>query len=154
MALEIVNSLDSTQHWSTQGKKARQNYTKLLNDDFTAQTSLASSYRFMQVTYVTAITKLQWSPPGFQNPSLLFDTANNIALAGGTLALGSQYVASVFAQDNANANANPSMAFANPTTLINSFYDAWRKYNGAVSYPPKVAAQIPTYSPTQASSIF
>jgi hypothetical protein len=146
-ALDIVKAFDKTQHWSTQGKTAAANYKKLLaGDDFTAQISLASSYGYLQVTYATAITKLKWQgASGRQNPSLLFDTPENLAIGGGSLNLGAKYLALSFAQSNPAQALNP--VFSDPDALIKAFYRPWKRYNGSSKYPPKVAARIPTYLP-------
>jgi hypothetical protein len=56
--------------------------------DFTAQTTLAASYGLMQTMYVLG-EELNWSTTdGRQNPSLLFDTAENVNGGGGSLSIG------------------------------------------------------------------
>jgi hypothetical protein len=56
--------------------------------DFTAQTPTAASYGLMQTMYVKA-AELHWSTfNGMKNPSLLFDSPQNLAAGGGSLSVG------------------------------------------------------------------
>ena len=94
---DIFTTNDQTQNWtspriirnpSTRATRVAQ----INNSNFTAQLTLAASYGLLQVMYVTAI---DWNWPGVvvngqqvRNPRYLFDSLQNTAIGGGTLALG------------------------------------------------------------------
>jgi hypothetical protein len=87
-AQELVLANDDVQHWTDHADFDIADPTDLARITFTAQTPLAASYGLMQTMYEVA-AELKWSTFGGQkNPSLLFDTAANVAAGGGSLAVG------------------------------------------------------------------
>lgn len=102
---------------------------------WTAQTGLAASYGMMQVTYVTAIDTLHWSgtDSGAKNPSYLFDTAENLAVHGGSVDLGAEFIRRKLQETHAADAQNPQ--FDSETDLQHMFEDGWAKYNKQKEYP-------------------
>ena len=90
-AREIFENNDGSQNWSDPRYVGPVDWwddahLKLL--EFTAQTPTAASYGLMQVMYVKA-KELGWqSSTGARNPSLLFDTAANLAAGDGSIKAG------------------------------------------------------------------
>lgn len=157
---DIVVALDDSQNWSNQGPESEANYNTLIEgagtENFTAQTSLAASYGYLQMTYTTAITELHWPGlvTGEQNPTYLFDGPGNLANGGGSLILAATKMARKFTRKWPAVSSTPSLALENPNALTQEFYPVWQAYNGWSGYPPRVAANISRYIPTQAASVF
>ncbi len=88
-ARQIFESNDDWQHWSSfTGNTDWWDTSHLPRLEFTAQTPEAASYGLMQTMFVRAM-ELDWATvDGKQNPSLLFDTAGNIAKGGGSVPVG------------------------------------------------------------------
>lgn len=91
---------------------------------------------------------------GKKNPTLLFDTSQNLSSSGGSLVLGSAYLRRLFYVKNANLSVNPSLRLSSPNELIELFQPAWRRYNNGADYPGKVVKRIPDYAINAADSIF
>ncbi len=157
--LQILNSY-TKQNWRKQpGGEEEFQYLIQYKDDFTAQTSLASSYGYMQITYTTAIQKMKWTGVnGMKNPTLLFDTDSNLNLGGGSLKIGNQYLKKLYSTYNSSISVDPSLQISGPDTFIETFRGPWMTYNGkgkaATAYPNKVITRIPAYAIIAASSIF
>ena len=153
-ALQIIENYDDVNNWTNQpGAWAR--YVRLQSDDFTAQTSLAASFGYMQITYSTAITTMHWAGiAGLKNPTLLYDTALDLAGGAGSLNIANQYLEKLFFQANPDESVAPSLQFTGSDDLIDAFNPAWQRYNGSPAYPAKVSDRIPTYPPINAGSIF
>lgn len=99
--------------------------------DFTAQTTLASSYGLLRISYITAIGAVKWEAlNNAWNPSCLFDTKANWANGGGSLAPGTGYLANLFFNENVNPDLDPSNpAFSAPDDFANAFINAFNYYN-------------------------
>ena len=99
--------------------------------DFTAQTTIASSYGLLQILYSTAIAPMQWpGVNGARNPRFLFDTPSNVTNGGGSLVLGSGYLADKFIDLNSAALVvNPD--FASQEELEREFRRALNRYNNS-----------------------
>lgn len=99
--------------------------------NFTAQTTIASSYGLLQVLYDAAISPMQWKGvSGARNPSLLFDTPTNVPNGGGSLGLGSGYLRRLFPRVNSDVTvADPD--FASPEALETAFRRAFNRYNNS-----------------------
>jgi hypothetical protein len=98
--------------------------------NFTAQTTIASSYGLLQVLYSTAISPMQWEGVnGKQNPSLLFDAPSNVSSGGGSLVLGTGYLRRVFSTANPMVLVD-SPDFVNQGALERAFRRAFNYYNG------------------------
>lgn len=157
-AREIYEQNDRVQHWSRPNPcLARQVRADPGLLDFTAQTTVAASYGYLQVLYSTAIAPMAWrGPGGRRNPSLLFDTAENTATGGGSVELGTGYLIRVFPGANPDVSqADPS--FSNRATFDASFSRAFNVYNHASSsgsYGPDVLARSLRYLPVPSGSIF
>lgn len=158
VALDIINA-NPSQNWRTANPR---NYRIVqqaaangdaCNSIWTAQTALASSYGFFQVMYVTA-TDRHW--PGadgaLKNPSLLFDTADNLAIHGGSSELGTDIVEQAVVRLDPGDSANPQ--FDTETDLQDIFKDGWSTYNASSSYPSLVLSKSNLYPPQPARSIF
>jgi hypothetical protein len=158
LASDLYFCSDQTQNWGrSAGIYEFQRRFSLLSDPFTAQTPLAASYGYLQMTYETAIREIKWAgdQSGAQNPSLLFDTNENVARNGGTLLLGSTKVARDYRKFDPSRADAPDMAFADRATLKNAFKDAWRNYNpGKAGYFDQVANFVEDYPPVKARQLF
>jgi hypothetical protein len=99
--------------------------------DFTAQTTLASSYGLLRISYITAIGAVKWEAlNNAWNPSCLFDTKANWANGGGSLAPGTGYLANLFFNENVNPDLDPSNpAFSAPDDFANAFINAFNYHN-------------------------
>lgn len=137
-AQEIVRCNDGWANWSDYTAPAI--VASFAADGFTAQTSLASSYGLMQVTYVLA-RELKWNG----NPTALFDTQANIAAGGGSITLGAMKLRNGFHVVHAPRSAAPDLAFADWAEFLAAFTDAWGSYNAGKNYRNKVASRVPIY---------
>jgi hypothetical protein len=132
--------------------------------EFTAQTPLAASYGIMQMTYIRAIRPLQWkgtktSGPCFRfpekcNPSFLFDTDENIAAGGGTLALASDNLLIGFMTRNPGiSTSDPN--FGDKSLLDAAFRNMLRSYNpGKTTYAAEVLGFSQEFLPVREAAIF
>jgi len=132
--------------------------------EFTAQTPLAASYGIMQMTYIRAIRPLQWkgtktSGPCFRfpekcNPSFLFDTDENIAAGGGTLALASDNLLIGFMTRNPGiSTTDPN--FGDKSLLDAAFRNMLRSYNpGKTTYAAEVLGFSQEFLPVREAGIF
>ena len=122
--------------------------------EFTAQTSLAASYGLFQFMYVTAIDEKKWpGTPLGQNPSLLFDTEENIRAGGGTLTLAMRKVADDYGEANKlNVDAG------SPSTrqrLLELFKNGYSRYNDAEGYATNIVDErSPSHFPVANRPIF
>lgn len=155
-ALEIVNMNDWYWHW-TSCNGCVDRTIELYNDDFTAQTAIAASYGYMQILFTTAIAPMQWSGiNGLRNPSFLLDTPENRAAGGGSVNLGTSYLATrcwLTGDNNFSADGG-NLDWQDESDMRSSFEDAWILYNGDPSYGPAVSGRVDTYLPHTAKSIF
>lgn len=120
---------------------------------WTAQTTLASSYGFFQVMYVTAIDRhWQGADGNLKNPSLLFDTTANLAVHGGSSELGTDIVADAVNQLHTSESQNPILASEDVLQAI--FEDGWGRYNTDPTYPGLVLSRSTLYPPEPARTIF
>lgn len=89
-AKELLLANDGWVNWTDYADFDPSDPKALASIDFTAQTPLAASYGLMQEMYVVA-AEFGWSTiDGRQNPSLLFDTPANVAIGGGSMAIGTR----------------------------------------------------------------
>ncbi len=157
-AREIYEVNDRVHHWSrfspARAQAVRRNPDVL---NFTAQTPIAASYGFLQIMYATAIAPMRWAGVnGRRNPSLLFDTEQNVESGGGSVVLGSGYLRRVFSR------ANPRVSTVDPNftgrgALETAFVRAFNYYNrGRTSgpYGPAVLTYSRSYTPAPSTSIF
>lgn len=172
-----MNPLCRREHWSDcsgcdpQLARSIGDNPKLL--EFTAQTPLAASYGYLQILYSTADKPMRWvGVSGARNPSLLFDTEDNLRNGGGSLDLGSGYLRRVLGVANTGIDpGNPTFcgrAFCGRTVggplplgsscdLEAVFRRAFNYYNhgGATGmYGAVVLTNACRYPPQQATSIF
>ena len=128
--------------------------------DFTAQTTLASSYGLLRISYITAIGAVKWEAlNNAWNPSCLFDTKANWANGGGSLAPGTGYLANLFFNENVNPDLGPSNpAFSAPDDFVNAFTNAFNYYNHNTTGGPYgqniVNTYAPQYMPVPSAPIF
>ena len=118
-------------------------------DSFTAQLSLAGTFGYMQVMYIDAIDTLKWtgaSDNGRKNPSLLFDTDQNLARGAGSLPLGCKKVARSYHAAHGAPALAPTDAYDDPAALLEAFKRVWARYNLDRRYPAEVANRVPTYA--------
>ena len=151
---EILLAGNNKAHWS-QFNPGNFNFVmnRLAQGDntpinFTAQTSLAASYGYMQIMYVTAIGTMGWSgvQSGAQNPSYLFDTPANLQIGGGSLELGNSYLRRLFRHEDPADAAKP--AFDAQSDLEDVFVAVWGDYNGnKTTYPQSVLGKTRHYPP-------
>jgi hypothetical protein len=115
--------------------------------NFIAQTSLAGSYGYLQIMYVTAVGKMRWAgtTDGARNPSLLFDTPANIAKGGGSVDLAADYLRGVFWTVDKGDAQDPQ--FNTQKDMEDIFLEAWVRYNGAEAYGPLVLKKTRRYPP-------
>jgi len=130
-ARQIFEANDARQNWSDPryvGGTDWWDSQHLAMLEFTAQTPTAASYGMMQVMYVRAI-ELKWkTTDGRQNPSLLFDTAVNSAIGGGSIAIGTrEFYAAYRACNKADLATNPD--FADSDAYRSQIVDALNWYN-------------------------
>lgn len=157
-AREIYEVNDPAHHWSrfspARAQAVRRN-PEVLN--FTAQTPIAASYGFLQIMYATAIAPMRWGGVnGRRNPSLLFDTEQNVESGGGSVVLGSGYLRRIFSR------ANPRVSVTDPSfsgrgALETAFVRAFNYYNrGRTSgpYGPAVLTFSRSYTPAPSTPIF
>jgi hypothetical protein len=149
-ACQIVKLNNGWAHWTKKDKKGVDRTNNLCKDDFTAQTTIASSYGYMQVLYSTAIAPMQWTG----NPSLLFDTSANLASDRGSLSLGTSYLQTLcWKVDTVDFYADGgNVSWQNEDDMRSAFEQAWIKYNGGEEYGGKVSDRVDTYLPVPSST--
>jgi hypothetical protein len=133
-ARKIFEANDGTQNWSDTRYAPGGPRVDWWDDahlamlEFTAQTPLASSYGLMQTMWQRA-NELNWTTDdGRQNPSLLFDTPNNIAVGGGSLGVGT--LEFYWAYRNCNPpNLATDPDFPNSDAYKSQMIDALNYYN-------------------------
>jgi hypothetical protein len=150
----ILLNYNSTQNWRTRKSgKAAKNANLTLSqgsDDFTAQTSLSASFGLLQVTFKLAVQDPDLNWPN--NPADLFDIdPDTEQLQSASLNLGTTYIEKIVSKRTDFQN---HFSVFKPSDLPLFFYKAWLTYNGAVSYPGKVAARINNYLPVAQRRIF
>jgi hypothetical protein len=146
-AWEIVRCNDARlrMNWQRVAGRAGAARVKALQDDpFTAQTGLAASFGLLQMTYVTAIDEMKWAGDDDQkkNPSLLFDTDENLARHGGSLYVGAEKVCRDF------TNVTGATVIDTPALLLEKFSAAWQRYNRRKrTYAAEIVLKIPLFPP-------
>ena len=160
----IQNNL--SQNWQIKSPAA---YQRLLSAQragnscgylWTAQTGLAASYGYMQVTYATAITPpLLWQgvDTGAKNPGYLFDTPGNIVRGGGSVEMGTTFITSKLQKIHSADVNNPQ--FDAVSDFQDIFLDAWAAYNGnnggdPYAYAHDVLNRSESYLPNASSPMF
>jgi hypothetical protein len=150
-AWEIFRCNDAVMNWTVRARAAGPVRARSLRTDpFTAQTSLASSYGLLQMTYVTAIDQMKWPGDSFglRNPSALFDTFDNHLRDAGSLSVGTQKVLKDL------KNVVDVSRIDTYQKLLDAFVRAWGRYNpGEAGYGQSVAGRVPQYHPTGASPV-
>jgi hypothetical protein len=129
------------------GAAGRQRRDAIYADDFTSQWSLAGTFGYLQMTYIRA-NDLRWSGSsldGSKNPSLLFDSDENLAVNGGSLPLGCLDITQHFRRKYSSISSFPNDAFSTPANFLETFKQAWRQYNKRTAYPDEVAARVPGF---------
>lgn len=121
---------------------------------WTAQTSLAASYGYMQVLYTTAINPLHWTgvDDGSKNPSYLLDSSTNIARHGGSVELGTSYVAINVQKAHPSDVASPQCDSL--SDLEGIFEEGWHAYNKGGGYPRLVLMKSYHWLPSIQKNIF
>lgn len=157
-AREIYEVNDRVQNWgraSPARREAVRQHPELL--DFTAQTPIAASWGLFQIMYATAIAPMHWpGVNGHRNPSLLFDTEQNLAAGGGSVDLGTGYLRRVFSR------ANPQVSLADPNFSRRSAFESafqrafnYYNHNGVDGqYGINVMNYTRSYTPVPSTSIF
>jgi hypothetical protein len=150
-AWEIFRCNDAVMNWTVRARAAGPARARSLRTDpFTAQTSLASSYGLLQMTYVTAIDQMKWTGDSFglKNPSALFDTFDNHLREAGSLSVGTRKVLKDL------KNAVDVSRIDTYQALLDAFVRAWGRYNpGEAGYGQSVAGRVPQYPSTGASPV-
>jgi hypothetical protein len=162
-AREIFEENDARHNWlrsasPTLQARVVENPTLL---DFTGQTPVAGSYGLLQILYSTAIAPMNWAgvgEDGRRNPSLLFDTTENLEMGGGSLELGSDYLAFVFPLANPLVFVTDPQ-LSNPMTFQIAFERAFNLYRGSKNfendpYGPSVLSFSQQFEPIPSTSIF
>ena len=112
-------------------------YLCTINDDFTAQTSLAASYGLLQIMFEAAYEG------GFRgNPTDLFDTQANLAAGKGSMLYAIGKI-----EDDFTDIFGSSPSLSTPGALRADFRKVWKVYNSDRRYPDEVIARIGTYLP-------
>jgi hypothetical protein len=144
--------------WSQKGRGSRLIAAEAKNNpnvlQFVAQTSIAASYGFMQILWVTAIDQ-GWkgvTPNGDKNPYFLLDTPSNIARGGGSLTLGTYKLAADYRDVNGK-NFSDHPTFANYGDFVTKYKMALGIYNASPKYPGDIMNAVPPFVPT-ASTVF
>ena len=157
--IKILSLNNAIQNWSTYRPEAFRIFLQAYvngdtSKDFTAQTSVASSYGYMQMMYVTAISKMHWAgiQGGAKNPSYLFDSPENRAVGGGSFDLAGEFVRGIFRHLYKTEASNP--LFNSPTDLDGRFVVVWDQYNNSKGYGTKVLGLEGNYLPVAQSNIF
>jgi hypothetical protein len=156
-AMEIYQNNDGSSHWSRSNpRQARMVAADQSLLQFTAQTSLAASFGFLQLLYTTAIAPMGWRGiDGQQNPSFLFDIPENRD-GGGSLEAATGYLRRVYARANPSVSQT-SPDFESAEDLAESYSRAFNVYNHASptgTYGPNVLGASTRYLPKPASTIF
>lgn len=135
-ARNIYENNDARQNWSKSNPrwaaKVKVNPELL---DFTAQTGLAASYGLMQIMYPTAISLMHWKDADRAgnhpavNPSLLFDTPENLASGNGSMSLGAEYAAEQYLR----AHGDQLPPHGSVDDFVGSWFPALNFYNHGTS---------------------
>lgn len=155
----IVVANDAVFHWTSCSGCAN-HFHALDHDDFTGQTALAASYGYLQVTYVTAISRMHWKgvTTGERDPTLLWDTDQNIANGGGSLKLGTTFLTRLYRSEW--PGTADSGDFIDSKDMDFSFIRPWNAYHGVQCSGPvgcyglEVLGRVPNYRPTLNDAIF
>jgi len=158
--LNILFSNDDKANWSSNNSA---NYKVVMDAvfrqdwgpiEFTAQTTVAGSYGLLQMTYVNAVSKLNWqgNSDGAKNPSFLFDTPSNLKNGGGSIGIATEDLRGIYRKAYKAGATIP--LFAAPSKLDQTFVRVWDRYNGKPTYGPAVLGFVGLYLPTPASAIF
>jgi len=128
---QIFEANDAKQHWSDPkfvGSTDWWDAAHLKMLEFTAQTPLSASYGLMQTMYVRAMD-LSWvTTDGRRNPALLFDTAQNTLVGGGSVAIGTlEFYKAYRACNTTNLAIDPD--FADSAAYKSQIIDALNYYN-------------------------
>lgn len=149
-AADVYLYSNSKYHWTNNTIKS---YAKKLA--FTAQFSLASSYGWLQVTYVEAIRRA-WKgtggcgPSNARDPYNLFDTPCSLAAHASSLWVGTRITEGNFAK---LYGAHPSLK--DQGGLDTLFAKAFERYNsGQAHYGTDVVKYSKSYEPVPANTIF
>lgn len=130
---------------------------------WTAQTDLAASYGYMQMTYVNTIDTLHWqgTDTGVMNPSALFDTPENLSVHGGSVGVGTDFLSKIAWEFDSQDFASPSLAGL--SDFQNLFLPGWTRYNGCdqeknpctdSTYAESVLQKSQSYLPIASKNIF
>jgi hypothetical protein len=113
----------------------------------TAQTSLAASFGLLQVTTGAAVALgIRTNEPAPRsNPSLMFDTPENIAVGGHSLLWGTRKIRGHLLKIRRQGVA--SFAPQEHGELIQAFLNAWGKYNARDGYGSEVLNRVNRYWP-------
>lgn len=156
-AYQIVKENNGYWHWIKNDKQGVARLDSLRNDDFTAQTVIASSFGYMQILYSTAVAPMQWN----KDPVLLFDTPENRAAGQGSLGLGTSYLQNLCwasADVTSFTAGGGDVSWQNEGGMRSAFKPVWARYNGvgsaAVQYGTSVSNRVGTYMPAAATAIF
>lgn len=152
-ALDVFQASDAIFHFTSSAP-----VTRVDQLTFTGEFPLAASYGLLQMTYVTAVSELQWqgsNPPcdGVTDPldpSGLYDTICNLQNGGGSLGLGTQKVEAAFIN---RFGATPNLSGL--ASFSNSLASAYQLYNRRkLGYGSGVVARSANFLPTSGRTIF
>lgn len=97
------------------------------------------------MTYVTAIDRKWRTADGARNPSLLFDTEENLKRGGGSISVGTMMVVRATLRAMARGKVQAPVAAED---LLELFRSGWNEYNeGEKMYEHDVASFVPLFSP-------
>jgi hypothetical protein len=125
--------------------------------DSVANPHMAASYGMMQTTWYSLMDQGFWAgaPPEIgsglrRNPSLLFDTPDNIARGSASLVLGPNELRWAFRNANPNSGVDIlNSPFQGPSDFRSAMHNALRKYNGGgpatEQYANEVDLLVPGY---------
>ena len=153
-------------NWTKNSLRCTDCATRVRNGtaDFSAQFSLASSYGFVQVTYVGALDTSSlgghWTgctgncnATDPKDPDNLFDTTGNLDNGGGSLHIGTWMVERRFASSKAAGSASPSVK--RESALEALFVKAYQMYDpGIHGYGNTVITNSRSFEPNPTGTIF
>lgn len=153
-------SNNPNQNWRQNNKKTGKPACENTGLRFTAQTSIAASYGYLQVTLPTSYNQRDPSNPigtitlAHPNPSYLFDTPANLAAGWSSLPIGTAYLTKLFV----SSNSSNSPAVESYVGLLGTWKNAVMMYNGkgdaAIQYQMNVFNFVPKYDPIKNTPFF
>ncbi len=126
---------------------------------FRAQTTIASSYGYLQTMWATRLCQLgncnNGSPlPYLNQPAVAFDSPDNLALEASSIPIGTAYLVKKFLRINGEASPNVSSR----VQLMELFRAPLHRYNGtndnAAAYATKVLSNARAYVATPQTKMF